>query len=118
MEQKTDLNKLVKKYQPVVKKTGEQLAKAVKAAEEDIAKMYRVAQVHVEIQMKNLQKERLYHEIGKYVAGKIMKGSLDASDLERFKKRLDKIDAEGEKMKKALARAGKALKGKKAAKKK
>ena len=118
MAQKTDLNKLMKKYQPVVKKTGEQLAKAVKAAEEDIAKMYRVAQVHVEIQMKNLQKERLYHELGKYVAGKIMKDKLNVDDLEKFKKRLGKIDAEGEKMKKALARAGKAMKSRKTAKKK
>jgi len=115
---KTDFNKMMKKYQPVAKKAGDQLTKAMKSAEEDISKMYRIAQAHVEIQMKNLQKEKLYHEIGKYVAGKLMKEDLNVSGLERFKKRLVQIDSEGEKMKKKLSRISKVRRRKKAADKK
>ncbi|MFH1665048.1 MAG: hypothetical protein ABIA77_02755 [Candidatus Omnitrophota bacterium] len=117
---KTDLSDMFKKYQPVVKKTGEQLSKAVKTAEEDISKVYKIAQAHIEIQMKNLQKERLYHELGKYVAGQLAKGSVDAGDLEKFKKRLEKIDSEGNKMKRRLtsiARIGKRTKSSSGAKK-
>ena len=113
---KTDINKMVEKYQPVVKKTGEQLAKALKAAEEDVAKIYKVAQVHVEIQMKNLQKEKLYHEIGKYVADKLIKDYLNIADLDKYKKRILKINSEGEKVKKKLTRIS--GKTKKTAKKK
>ncbi len=101
---KGDLNKLFKKYEPVVKKTGEQLAKAVKTAEKDIAKMYKVAQTHVEIQMKNLQREKIYHQIGKDVAKKLLKGEIDLPVFEKHKKQLTKIEMEETKMKKRLSR--------------
>lgn len=118
MAKKTDLNELLKKFQPVVQKTGKQLAKAVKVAEDDISKLYKMAQAHVEIQMKKLQKEKLYHEIGKDVAEKLTRGSIDVPGLEKYKKRLEKIDAEDEKIKKALSGASKSLKKKKTTAKK
>ena len=115
---KTDFNKLVKKYQPVAKKTGDQLAKAFKVAEKDISKMYKVAQTHVELQMKHLQKEKLYHEIGKYVAGEIIKERIDAPGLEKYKKRLIKIESEDKKIQQTLARISKFRKKKTSSKKK
>ena len=112
-KKKNELDKLIKKYQPAVKKTGEQLTKAVKIAEEDIAKMYKVAQTHVEIQMTNLKKERLYHEIGKLVARKLVKGELSDSGLAKYKTKLDKLEAESEKKKTLLSRATKSSKKRK-----
>ena len=109
---KSDLNKMLRKYQPVVKKTGDQLQKAMKSAEEDISKMYKIAQTHVEIQMKNLQKEKLYYDIGKYVAGKLMKGSIEIEGLEKYKKSLNKINAEGARMQRKLSGIGKTTKKK------
>lgn len=107
-----DLNKLMEKYQPAIQKTGEQLAKAVKSAEKDLSKMYKVAQTHVEIQMKKLQKEKLYYDLGKYVAEKLVKDSLDVPSLEQYKKRLTKIDSEGDKIQKKLSRITKSGKKK------
>lgn len=115
---KTDFDKMVKKYQPVVKKTGDQLAKALKVAEEDIAKMYKVAQTHVELQMKHLQREKLYHELGKYVAGEILKERLDAPGLEKYKKRLAKLETEDKKIQQLLSRISKFRKKKTSSKKK
>ena len=109
---KNDLNKLLKKYEPVVKKTGERLAKAAKTAEKDIAKMYNVAQAHIEIQMKHLQKEKIYHEIGKDISKKLIKDEIDIPGLDKYKKRLASIEVEEAKMKKRLS------KGKKTKKKK
>jgi len=80
--------------------------------------MYRIAQAHVEIQMKNLQKEKLYHELGKYVAGKLAKGEFDVPELEKYKKQLFRIDSEGAKVKKKLSRINIAGKSKKTSKKK
>ncbi len=102
MAKKTDIDGLVTKYQPVLKKTGDQLAKAVKVAEKDISKLYQKVQTHLEIQMKNLQKEKLYYDIGKYVAAHLEKGDLEQKVLEKFKKELSKIDSQGKKMQKKL----------------
>ena len=112
-KKKADLDKLIKKYQPVMKKTGAQLAKAVKSAEEDIAKMYRIAQAHMEIQVTNLQKERVYHDIGREIASKIMKEEVDIPSLEKYKKKLSKLDLETAKKKKAISKLSKARKKKK-----
>lgn len=117
MVKRPDFNEIVKRYQPVVKKTGEQLAKAMKNAEEDIAKMYKIAQTHVEIQMKNLQKEKLYHDLGKYVAQRVLDDNLDIPGLEKYKKSLTKLTSESERKKKTLSRVNKIRKRKKAAKK-
>ena len=103
MVHKADIEKAIKKYQPAVKKTGEQLAKAVKAAEEDIARMYKIVQAHVEIQMTNIQKERLYHEIGKDVASRIMKGEINTPEMEKYRKKLTGLEAEKDKKKKTIS---------------
>ncbi|MFH1878801.1 MAG: hypothetical protein ABH883_08350 [Candidatus Omnitrophota bacterium] len=109
-KEKGDLNKLFEKYQPMIKKTGEQLSKALKIAEDDISKVYRSAQVHVEIQKKKIEREWLYHEIGKFVGEKLMNGTLVPEDLEKFRKRMLKINSDGEKMKKKLVQSGKGSK--------
>jgi len=108
MGKKKNMDNLIAKYQPVLKKTGDQLAKAVKVAEKDLAKMYVKAQTHLEIQMKNLQKEKLYYDIGKYVAGRLASGELDAAGLEKYRKQLARIDAESRKMGKKLTAMDKA----------
>jgi hypothetical protein len=103
MVQKSDIENMIKKYQPAVKKTGEQLAKAVKSAEEDIARMYKIAQSHVEIQMTNLQKEKVYHQIGKDVAARLMSGEINIPELEKYRKKIAGLDAEAAKKKKTIS---------------
>lgn len=114
----SDVNKLLKKYKPVVKETGKQMSKIAKSAEEDITKIYKIAHTYVEMQMKNLQKEKLYHEIGKHVAGKLISGKLDIPELEKYKRRLSVINLQGSKMKKKLSQISKSKKTKPAPKKK
>ncbi|MFH1847261.1 MAG: hypothetical protein ABH869_06890 [Candidatus Omnitrophota bacterium] len=109
---KSDMDKFYKKYEPAVKKTGAQLAKVLKTAESDISKMYKIAHTHVELQMKNLQKEKLYHELGKYVAESLMKGDFTVDSLDKYKKKLTSLNSAGDKMKKKLSRISKARKKK------
>jgi uncharacterized Fe-S cluster-containing radical SAM superfamily enzyme len=101
-----EMDKLVKKYQPAVKRTGEQLSKALKVAEEDISKMYKISQLHIEAQMKNVEREKLFHDLGKDVAPRLLNGELEGMGLEKHRKHLEKIYARGEKLKKAIVRAG------------
>lgn len=105
-KKKNDLSKLLEKYQPAVKKAGEQLSRAMKTAEEDISKMYKIAQAHIEMQMSKVQKEKVYHEIGKEVAQKMSGGQIDAAMLDKYKKRLEKLDASQKKAERSLSRAG------------
>ncbi len=114
---KAEFDKLLKKYQPVMKKTGKQLAKATKTAEEDIFKMYKMVQVYAELQVKNIQKEKIYYQIGKYIAGELAKDKINLPELEKYKKRLLEITADGEKIKKSLAGMKKTAAGKEPAKK-
>jgi len=116
--EKSEVNKLLKKYKPVMQKTGKQMSKIAKSAEEDISKVYKIAHTYVEMQMKNIQKEKLYHEIGKFVAGKLLSGKLDIPELEKYKRRLTAINLQGSKMKKKLSRISKTGKTKASPKKK
>ncbi len=112
MANKIDFKKLMKQYEPAMKKTGDQILKAVKKAEDDISKMYRITQTHVEIQMGNLQKEKLYHELGRVVAGMILRGEIANPVFDKYKKNLEKINNDNEKMHKKLSRVAKARKKK------
>ena len=109
-KKKIDFKKLIKQYEPQMKKTGDQIAKAAKKAEQEIAKMYKISQTHVEIQMGNLQKEKIYHEIGKEVAKKLLKGELEYAGLDKYKKKLEKIEKDNDKKKKKLSRVSKSKK--------
>ena len=80
-----------------------------KTAEKDISKMYKIAQTHVEMQMKNVQREKLYHTIGREVAKNIIKGTVDPLDLEKYRKDLLKIEAEGKKMQKVISKTTRSL---------
>jgi len=109
---KTDFNDIIKKYQPVMQKTGEKLSQALKIAEKDISKVYNLTQKHISIQLKNLQKEKIYHELGKYVAKKLISNDLDISSLDIYKERIMKIEKENENLKKELKKQDKSNKKK------
>lgn len=112
MEFKEDMGNMVKKYQPAVRKTGEQLAKAVKAAEDDIARMYRMAQAQVEIQMTNLKKEKLYHSIGKEAAGMMLRGELEIPVFDKYIEQLKALDVNALKKKNTIIAIGRTKKKK------
>jgi hypothetical protein len=40
----------------------------------------------LEIQFKDLEKEKIYHQIGKIVAEKVLKGDLEIEELDKFKR--------------------------------
>ena len=98
-----NFDEFVKKYQPVMHRTGEQLSKAVKVGEKDIARRYKIARTHVALLMKHLQAEKLCNEIGKHVAEKLITDSFDPSSLDKYKSRLQKIRKEDEKINRKLA---------------
>jgi transcription initiation factor TFIIIB Brf1 subunit/transcription initiation factor TFIIB len=115
MEIKKDMEQMAKKYHPAVKKTGEQFARAVREAEDEIARMYKIAQAQVEIQMTNLKKEKMYHTIGKEVAGMILRGELEIPVFDKYISELKTLDGKAHKSKNAIIAVGRAKNKKKKA---
>ena len=116
MDEKRDLGKVFDKYRPALKKFGEDMGEAAKKGEENVAKMSKVVKMQLDILGIAIQKERLFYEIGKDVAGMLQAGNVDASKLEKYKKALDGMKREDEKRKRAISRvASSGPKAKKAA---
>ncbi len=101
-ELKKDFENFMEKTKPVMERTGQHLSKAYKSAEEDIGRMYKIAQNKMEIQWNNLQKEKVYHRIGKEVADLLTKGKLDVPELEKYKEELDKFASDNKKIERRI----------------
>lgn len=99
-----ELNKIVEKYRPVLKKFGKEVSQAAKKGEESVVAMSKMLKIQIDILGLSLQKEKLYHELGKEVAMKLMSDSFDTADLEKYKRELTRIHAAGEKKKKDMTK--------------
>jgi hypothetical protein len=104
MGEKRDLGKVFDKYRPALKKFGEEMGEAAKKGEENVAKMSKVVKMQLDILGIAIQKERLFYEIGKEVAGMLQAGDVDVSKLEKYKKSLGNMKREDEKRKRAISR--------------
>jgi hypothetical protein len=103
MQFKEDMDKMAKKYQPAVKEAGKQLTKAVKEAEEEMARVYKTVQAQIEIQMTKVQKEKLYHTIGKEAADMMLKGELEIPVFDKYIEKLKALDVTTKKKKLSIA---------------
>ena len=102
MVKRNDLSKVMEKYGPVMKKFGNEVGEAAKKGEKSLVMMSKILKIQMDILGDTLQRERLYHEIGKDVAAKLLKGSLDIPGMDKYKKRLDRIQSEEKKKKRAI----------------
>ena len=101
----------------MLKKFGDEVGDAAKKGEEGVVKMSKLLKLQIDVMGLTVQKEKLYHELGKEVAEKLMKGQTEITGLEKYKKRLDKIMVQGEKAKKTISKVKKSPAKKKATKK-
>lgn len=115
--QKPEINKIIDKYRPMFKKFGAEVGEAAKKGEESVVTMSKIFKIQMDMFGLNLQKEKLYHEIGKEVAGKLLKDSLDVADLEKYRKDLVKLQSAADKKKRDISKvkvsSGKQKTGKK-----
>ena len=116
-DNRKEINKIVEKYRPVLKKFGDEVSQVAKKGEESVVAMSKMLKIQLDMLGLSLQKEKLYHEMGKEVAMKLMSDSFDAADLEKYKRELTRIHAASEKKKKAMSKVKDASGKAKAAKK-
>ena len=101
---KKDMEKIMDKYRPMLKKFGNEVGEAAKKGEESVVTMSKVLRMQLDMLGISLQREKLYYEIGKDVAARIMKGSLEIEGFEKYKSRLAKMQSDNEKKKKAISK--------------
>lgn len=114
MGKKNDVNKVLEKYRPMLKKFGDEVSVAAKKGEENVVKMSKMLKIQLDMMGVSLQKEKLYHDLGKEVAQKLIKGEIDIPGLSRYKDMLKKFNADNMKMKKDLTKVSRS-KGKRPA---
>ena len=108
MVKKNDMNKVIDKYRPMLKKFGDEVGVAAKKGEENVVKMSKMLKIQIDMMGVSLQKEKLYHDLGKEVAEKIVKGEIDIPGLAKYKNMLKKFKSDGMKMKKDLTKVSRA----------
>ncbi len=113
MAKKADMNKVIEKYKPMLKKFGSEVGVAAKKGEENVVMMSKLLKIQLDVLGITLQREKLYHDIGREVAKKLLKGTFEIEGFDKYKKQLEKMQADGEKKKQAISKVKKSKKGKK-----
>ena len=118
MASKKDKKDLMEKYGPMLKRLGEDLDKGAKRGKEEVIKMSKLVGIQMDILSLALQKEKLFYDIGKEVAEKMLKDVEAFPELGKYRKRLSSIETKSEKDRKTLSRVGKTRKNRSTVKKK
>ena len=105
----TKHNDILNKYNPMLKKIGEEAAKLAKKSEEGVKSISQMAKIQMDILASQIQKEKIYYDIGKEVAEKIMGKGLDVASLDKYKKRLSALEKQAEKKKKEIGKIKKSM---------
>jgi hypothetical protein len=104
MGDKSELKRAFDKYRPMLKKFGDDMGEAARKGEENVSKMSKMVKIQLDMLGIAVQKERLYYEIGKDVAGMLARDGVDISKLDKYKKMLGDMAHETDKRKRAIVR--------------
>jgi len=98
-----EVNQLLDQAKDKFKKFGKELSVLAKKSEKEIVKASRAGKIQLDIMGLNMQKEKLYYDIGKKVASLNAKKKLDITGLEQFWKKMRNLESAARKRKRALS---------------
>ena len=105
-----DFTKLLNQTKERVKEFGKEVGVLAKKSEKEIIKASKVGKTQLDIIGLNMQKEKLYYDIGKKVASLNAKKKLDIEALEPYWKKLHKLAKDARSKKRELSFARKTKK--------
>lgn len=105
-----DFNKMFDQAKEKFMKFGKDLSVLAKKSEKEIVKASKTGKIQIDIVGLNVQKEKLYYDIGKKVVSLKAKKSLNIPELESYWKQLRKLETDARKKKKDLSTVRKAEK--------
>ena len=101
-ERKQEFDKVMDKAKINFKKFSNELGVLAKKSERGILKASKTGKIQLDIMSLNVQKEKLYYDIGKKISGINAKKNVDIPELEPLWKRMSKIEDDAEKKKEQL----------------
>ena len=105
-----EVARLLEQAKEKFKKFGQELGILAKKSEKEIVKVSKAGKIQLDIVGLNMQKEKLYYDIGKKVFALNAKKSLGLAELDAYWKKMRKIEVDARKKKKELSLFGKASK--------
>ena len=98
-----DLSKLLDQAKVRFQNFGKELSVLAKKSEKEIIKASKTGKIQLDIVGLNMQKEKLYYDIGKKVVSLNAKNKLEISGLESYWGKLRKIESDARSRKKDLS---------------
>ena len=95
--------KLLEQTKEKFRKFGKELSILAKKSEKEIVKASKAGKMQLDIMSLNVQKEKLYYDIGKKVTSLNAKKKLKISELESYWKKMRKLEADARKKKRELS---------------
>ena len=102
-----DFNRFLGQTKKTFTQLGKELNILVRRGEKEIVKASKSGKIRLDIVSLNVQKEKLYYDIGKKVFSLNAKKKLDMPELEPYWKKVRKIETDARKKKRELSRARK-----------
>ena len=98
-----DLSKLLDQAKVRFRSFGKELSILAKKSEKEIVKASKTGKIQLDIVGLNMQKEKLYYDIGKKVVSLNARKKLEISELEPYWRKLRKIESDARGRKKDLS---------------
>jgi len=98
-----EFGKFMEQAKAGFKKFGEEISVLARKSEKEIVKVSKAGKIQLDIVALNMQKEKLYYDIGKKVVAMKEKDALDIPALEPYWKSVQKIEMNTRKKKKELS---------------
>ena len=101
--QQKELNRILDQAKDGFRKFGKELGIFAKKSEKEIVKASKAGKIQLDIMGLNVQKEKLYYDIGKKVVSLNAKSNVGIPELEPFWKKIERLDSDTRKKKKILS---------------
>ncbi len=98
-----EASKMLEEAKVRFKKLGEEISVLAKKGEKEIVKASRTGKIQLDIVGLNMQKEKLYYNIGKKVVSLNAKKKIDSPEIQNLLKSLRKLEADARKKKRELS---------------
>jgi len=102
-DRQREFNRILSQAKDGFRKFGKEVGVLAKKSEKGIAKMSKAGKVQLDIMSLNVQKEKLYYDIGKKVASINAEKGLGMPELESYWKKMDRIERDMSGRKKELS---------------
>lgn len=106
-DRQKEINRLLGQAKDGFRKFGKELGVLAKKSEKGLVKVSKSGKIQLDIMGLNVQKEKLFYDIGKKVVDLNTKKPLELVELESYWKKMNKIEKEVESKQRALSSVSK-----------